>query len=380
MKATPQAKAANQRKAAEGRKRRDERRAHAQWTRQQAARDREVTRSRAAQGRSKRWAEIRHALALRTGALRRTPAALTRLLPGLLAAALLASLAANLLLFFRFSPARPLVTVGRRVVPRAEYQAALDQAAGPAVLRGIVYTELVRQAAAQAGETPAPADVEARLALMQRRNARALPALPPDALRAGVASEMALENLRVRDVPVTEAEVSAYYQAHRRELALPAQVLGTLVVSGARRDADAAEALLRDGAAPEVVAARPGLRVAGLNGFQVNLAAAPPAVRSKVGPAVLSLQAGQVVTVPAGGWFWTFRAASRRAAASPSLAESRAQVVRRVKLLKAPGEAAELAELYRAHPPAFDMERYAAYFPESGRPAPVLDAKTARLP
>ena len=327
---------------------------------------------------------MRQSLALRMKALRRIGAANPRRLTGLLAAALLVSLVGNLLLFFRFSPARPLVTVGRRVVPRGEYQAALDQAAGPSVLRGIVYGELVRQAAAQAGATPTPAEVEARLAQIARRDPRAEPAVSSDALRAELAAQMALENLRIKDVPVTEAQVQAYYQAHQKEFALPTQVRGTLVVSRSRRDADTAEALLRADLPPEAVAAHPGLHVAGVNGFRVNLGAAPPDVRGKVGSALLAVRAGEVATTQAGGWFWTFHAATRQAAALPTLAQSRAQVVRAVKLQKAPSEAAELAVLYHAHPPAFDMDRYAAYFADAARPGPAPAAKpapkTARLP
>ena len=51
----------------------------------------------------------------------------------------------------------------------------------------------------------------------------------------------------------------------------------------------------------------------------------------------------------------------------------RPEITRLVKLQKAPSAPDELARLYAAHPPVFDMDRYAAFFP-----APPAPQKTAQ--
>lgn len=361
---------------------RAQKREQAQYLRRQAARDRDVTRERAVLRRAERLSDLRAALTPRMPRFVLPRLVMPRFLPSLLAVVAVCSLVGNVLMYFRFTSARPLVTVGARVFRRGEYQALLDQTAGKAVLNKMVYAELVRQAAAKAGVAPTGADVTARLAEMQRRNSQALSAIPPEALRSEIEAQMALENLRIKDVPVSEAEVRAFYKAHQSDLALPSQVSGTLVVSQNPHDARTAEKLLGDGLPPEAVAAHSGLRVAGINGFQVNMAAAPPAFRAKVGQTLLSMQPGQITTLPAGRWFWTFRAASHNEAVRPSLAQARDQVVRLVKLQKAPSEQAELQVLYKANKPAFDMDRYQVYFQDIDQPALSLpkNPKTARLP
>lgn len=355
-------------------------REQAQYARRQAARDRDVTRERAILRRVERLRALRAALTPRMPRFTRPRFVMPRFVPSLIALIAVCSLVGNVLMYFRFTSARPLVTVGHRVFRRGEYQAALDQTAGKAVLNKMVYAELVRQAAAKANVTPTATDITARLTEMQRRNSPALASVPPDALRSEIEAQLALENLRVKDVPATEAEVQAYYNAHRRDLALPSQVSGTLVISESAADAKTAEKLLGEGLPPDAIAAHPRLHVAGINGFQVNMAAAPPAFRAKVGQTILSMQPGQITTLPAGKWFWTFRAASHNEAVLPTLEQARADVTRQVKLLKAPSEGAEIQMLYQANKPAFDMDRYAAYFQDISHPVAPKDRKTASLP
>ncbi len=166
--------------------RRAQQREQAQYLRRQEARDRDVTRERAALRRAEQFHALRAALTPRMPRLAMPRLTMPRFLPSLLAVVAACSLVGNVLMYFRFTSARPLVTVGARVFRRGEYQALLDQTAGKAVLNKMVYTELVRQAAAKAGVTPTGADVTARLAEMQRRNSQALNAIPSEALRAEI--------------------------------------------------------------------------------------------------------------------------------------------------------------------------------------------------
>jgi hypothetical protein len=84
------------------------------------------------------------------------------------------------------------------------------------------------------------------------------------------------------------------------------------------------------------------------------------------------------------GVFMTMEPHHRQAGGLAPLSQIRDQVARLVRLQKAPTEAQELATLYHANPPSFEMARYASYFsdvpapPAQGTPAP--SRKTASLP
>lgn len=368
------------RAAQDWQKRRVWQREQAQWQGRQQERSRDVLRERAVRQRALRWKRVRQALQPRMPALALPKFRMPRFVPSLLAVCLLLSLVGNVLLFFRYSPRRPLVTVGSHVVSRGEYEAVLEQAGGKAALTKIVYAQLVQQAAAQARVEPTGASVDARIKELRQHNPAALAGIPGDALWSNVQTEMALENLRVRGLTVSEADVQAFYQAHKTAFARPASVSGPLVVSDSLAQAKRADALLRQGRSGADLARDPQFHVVGQNGFAINLAAAPPALQAAVGRVFTALPPGQTATLRVGPRFWIMRAARREDAEQPPLADVHDQIVRLLKLQKAPSEAEELQTLYNAHHPVFDMDHYAADFPDMAPPAPSPARKTARVP
>ena len=292
------------------------------------------------------------------------------------------SLIGNVLQYFRYSPWRPLVTVGHRVIRQREFLADLDGAAGKTILNKIVYSELIQQAADKAGVMPTAADVDARVADLKRRSPQGLP--PNDALWGQVRLQMALENLRMRGITAGDSEVAAFYAQHRGQFAVPARTETSLVVTRSAADAARAARLLTAGKTEDEIAAQPGMHVAGVGGFRVNVNALPPAASRAVGQVAMTLPIGAVQTLRiAPDAYFTFKPRNHQDGVRPALAQVRDEVARLVRLQKAPSEQAELAALYHAAPPNFDMARYARYFsdlPPADPAAPKAAPKTASLP
>ena len=292
------------------------------------------------------------------------------------------SVAGNVLMYFRFTPARPLVTVGSHVIQDREYRALVDNAAGQPVLTRLVFSELIQQAAAKAGVTPTGAQTDARIAELQRHGQAPAGTVSPD-FRENLALNLALENLRVAGIPASDAEVSAFCKEHAAVLAQPAQVNSVLVVTQREYLAQTAAGLLAHGKTPAQVAAEPDMKVDGQDGFHLNLAALPPAAHQAVVTAALAMKPGQIKVLPVGNAFLTVKCLSSHPGSLPALPQVRDQVVRLVKLQKAPTDNAELATLYKANTPRFDVDRYAAYFSgiaNSDAPLPPAVPKTASLP
>ncbi len=283
------------------------------------------------------------------------------------------SVVANIVLFVRWSPSRALLTVGKHTVSKRDYETNLDAAAGKAVLSRMVVAELIRQAAAQAGVTPTAADIDARMALLRRQGA--LPPQPAADLREAVGQNLALENLRMQGIPVSDAEVAAEYAKHSDRFRLPAQMSATLVVAASADKTAQAMHLLGTGVTPSAIAAVPGLQVDGINGFALPAGALSPGLRQ----AILGLHDGEVKTYSAGGSgpkpgaALVVRANSHVAGVLPPLIQVHDLVAREIRLQKAPTAPAELLTLYAANKPVFDMTNYQPYLGD-------LDAAASHLP
>ena len=129
-------------------------------------------------------------------------------------------------------------------IPRGEYLAELDRTAGQPVLTKMVFTELVSQAAAKAGVTPTPAQIDARIAEMQRRGQAAV--VTPEQ-RDGLALAMAVENLRIVGITASNAEIADVYKRNTAQLAQPAQMQSILVATQSAFAAQTAASLLAKG-------------------------------------------------------------------------------------------------------------------------------------
>ncbi len=284
----------------------------------------------------------------------------------ILTAVTVIALLSTLLTYLRWAPRRPLVTVGSEVISKYDYQTALDKQAGKTVLNKLVYTSLVRQAAQKAGVLPTDKDVDARIADLTRRNpqiaAQANDPVNGHSFRDDLLTDLALENLRIKNVSASDAEIQTFYNRNKAAFTLPSQVQTTMVVSQYANDASTAEHLLQQNVSPDVIARQPRMKVAGVNGFNVNMAALPPAIRENVGKTVLAMKTNQVKTLPIGQYFLTFKVKKSDAASTPPLAQIRDQVARQVKLLKADSPQATIASLYQQTQPKFAVEKYATFF------------------
>ncbi len=286
-----------------------------------------------------------------------------KFLTPLLAVIAVVSLVSNVLIYERFNTRKPIVTVGGDPISVYNFDAAMESKAGQPILKKMVYTDLVRQAAAKANVMPTEADVDARIKELQVKQPQLAQQAADPGVRDDLKTDLALENLRIQGVTASDAEVNSFYNRNKNLFTVPSQVQTTMVVAQRQSDASKAEHLLGQDMQPETIAVQPGLHVAGVNGFNVNMAALPPAVRQQIGKTVLAMQPGQIKTLPLpGSVFLTFKVKSAHGNEVQSLSQVRDQVVRQVKLAKAVSPQQELASLYQSNTPVFNVARYGNYF------------------
>ena len=277
------------------------------------------------------------------------------------------SLIANVLLYMRYSSGRPLVTVGSEVITKKQYQDQLEHQAGQQVLSKMVFDKLVTQAATRNGVMPTAKDVDAQVKDIQRRSPQVLAPYDQDPakmaeVRQDLQTALALENLRIKDVALTPAEVAAFYAKNKARFALPQQIQATTVVTQNAVDAATAADLLRQKTPPDVIARQPRLMVVGANGYNPDLGTLPPALKQQVSSFVQHAPVGGTKTFQDGKYYMTFQVTKASQATLPPLAQIRAQVERQARLERAPAPQAEMARLFQAAKPAFNSDKYAAYF------------------
>ena len=277
------------------------------------------------------------------------------------------SLAGNVLMYQRYSSNRPLVKVGGETISKKDYQDAVDYQTQGAILKKMVFTKLVTQAATHDHVLPTEADVAARVADLQRRDPQSLAGAASDPakmadLRAGLKTDLALDNLRAEGVTVTDTEVAEFYAQHKAEFALPTQVQTTLIVTENAVDADTAAGLLRQKMPLDVIARQPRMHVAGLNGFHPDFSTLPPDVNRSLSRQIYAIGAGGIKVIPLGKQFLTVAVNKSLVAGVPPLAQIKDQVTRLARLQKALSPAAELAKLYHSAAVGFEVDKYAAYF------------------
>jgi hypothetical protein len=285
----------------------------------------------------------------------------------ILAVIAVVSVIVNVLLYFRYSTNRPLVTVGDTVITKKQYFDQLEHDAGQQVLTKLVFGALVNQAAARAGVVPTTQDVQDRLQMIRRQSPQILSPYSQDPAKMAqfqqdLTTSMALENLRIRDVALTPAQIADYYARHKAVFALPQQIMTTTVVTQNALDAGTAAELLRQNDPPDVIARQSGLRVVGIGGYSPDLLTLPPPLKSQINGFVQSAKVGEVKTFHAGAFFLTFRVTGSKPAVVPPLAQVREQVERAARLTAAPSQTEELARLYQAAHPTFSVDKYMGDF------------------
>jgi hypothetical protein len=294
-----------------------------------------------------------------------------------------ASVCANILLFYRWSDRRPVVTFdNNQAISKIEYEDALDNKDQGAVLKRLLFRAIVEDAAAKAGVSATPQEVDQRLAEVQRASPQLLQGdgtNPGDDAenRADMTAAVDLDNLRFQNVSCTEEDVRAYYTEHEDQFLLPKQSLAVLVVAKDPVDSATAERLLRTGARPDAIAQTPGLLVSGLNGFTLNMQALPQATAQEIEQAVYSMPVGAVKTFTLGQYFLSVRLQGRDDARIPGLSEVHDEIVRDVKNQKALTIPEELAKIYQSAHVQFGVEKYASYF-DDVRTFDTNDASSAQ--
>ena len=307
----------------------------------------------------------------------------------ILAVIAVVSLLANVLLYMRYSSGRPLVTVGSEIITKKQYQDQLEHQSGQDVLSKMVLTRLINQAAARAGVTPSSQDVDAQIAAIERSSPQVLAPYARDTgkmaeFRQDLTTKLALDNVRVKDIALTPAEVSAFYTKHINEFKLPQQVRTTTVITQDSVDAETAADLLRQNQPPDAIGRQARMSVVGINGFHPDFTQLPGDFKKQISDSIRLMKTGEVRTFHNGSLYLTMRVGKNSAETVPPLDKVREQVEREARLEKAPAAAKTIARLYQAAKPSFqyDDEKYAGYF-SAIQNYPLgndIDKKTAQMP
>lgn len=301
----------------------------------------------------------------------------------------LAGVTASSFLYMRYSSSRPIMRIGSEAITRKEFEERVEYVAGKAILNKLAYHKMIMQAAQKANVVPSSKEVDERIALIERRTPTVLEAAKHDTvkmndLRQDILSDLAFENLRVKEVNLSDAQINDFYNKNKTGFGVPAQAQTTLVVTQNSVDAETAKGLLAQNIKPETIARQPRMAVVGVNGFQINPNQIPPELANRLNKAVFTMQEGDIAAFPAGNNFLVLRLNKRADAGVPSLDSIRPLVTRMAKLAVAPKPDVALAKLYKDAHVVFEVDKYSTYFsdiqakmdekaPLSSGPPPTID-------
>lgn len=272
------------------------------------------------------------------------------------------SLIGNFLLYMKYSSQRPLITVNNQVIRRKDLDDRLDYLYADGILRQMIYADLIMQAAQKANVVPTDADVEKALDQIKRTSPGIIAnsqKLDPKLyyFRQELKANLALNNLRTAGIQVTDQEVDAFYQQHRKQFAVPQQSQAILVVAPDSIGAQTAQRLLANGVAPPVIAGTRGLRVIGVN------APISGQMPLRVSEQLLSLRPGSIRTIPLKSGFLVAKITSVSPQGIPSLDAIRPQVELALKLSKAPPQSKIMSDLIENSRIVADTGKYAGAIP-----------------
>ncbi len=319
-----------------------------------------------------------------------------RILPILLALIAVSSLIANVLLYMRYSTTRPLMTMNDTVITKKDYQDMMDALYGRQTLTKMAYAKIIHNATVKNNVTVSDSDVDARIAEVHRRSPAVVEAAQRDPLRAQllkdeVRTTLELENIRIKDIKVTDDEALAFFQQNKQAWVLPLQTKTTMAVAENEADAGAAKEMMANKVDLNVISQSARIRVVGINGFAPNWNVMPPADRGRLTAEVNQTPVGQskIITVQLpkkrddgsvimAKYFFVVRVDTRSDAGVPPYETIKNSVLRLAKLDRANKENKKaediLAQLYREANVVFEVPKYAAYFEDVNQYMKNIDA------
>ena len=290
-----------------------------------------------------------------------------RILPILLAITTIGSLIAVALMYFRYSTSRPLMTMSGTEISKKDYQDMMDALYGKATLTKMAYARIIHQAALKAGGTVADKDIDARIAEIHRVNPSLVETAQRDPLRGQMLRDdtrttLELENIRLKDVHISDEEIKEFYEKNKTRLGLPLQVQTSIAVANNQGDAAAAKEMMDSGIALNIIGRQPRIKVVGVNGWTPNWNLLPPADRKRLSDEVNNTGLKQTRIVPIKDIFFVVRIDRRDEGGVPAFEKVKDRVTRFAKLSRAPKEPEALARLYKEANVTFEVPKYAAYF------------------
>jgi hypothetical protein len=278
------------------------------------------------------------------------------------------SLVGNWLLFQRYSTTRPILKMDGGAVSIKEYRDSLEYQFGKLVLTKMTMGKIVLNAAKKAGVAPTDKEVDARLADIQRRNPKQLEEARKDAikmaeLRRDLTTDIALENLTMKDVKLSEAEIRAFYNKNQSLFSVPTQSQTLIVLAQNSVDAATAASLMKQpNMTPAAIAStQPRLGVVGVN-VNPKWEELPASARARLANAVMTTPVGAVAKVPIENVTFVFRVDKRTGSGLVPYEKVHATAERMARLAKAPPREAVVARLYKDANVRFEIPRYAGYF------------------
>lgn len=182
-------------------------------------------------------------------------------------------------------------------------------------------------------------------------------------LRQNLQTDIALENLTMHGVTMTEPEIRAFYNRNPALFKVPSQASTLIVLAQNNVDAATAEALMqRKEMTPAAISStQPRLKVVGLN-FTPNWDSLPGEARTRLANAVFAALVGGIVKVTVQNIIFVVRIDKRAGEEVASYEKARPQAERLARLAKAPQREVVLARLYKDAGVQFEIPRYADFF------------------
>ena len=274
----------------------------------------------------------------------------------------LVSLVGNALLYSRYSSHRTLVSVNGVPITKKNLDDRLEYLYAYPLLTQLIWREMVLQEAEKRHCLPTWAQVDEAQEDIERRDPVALNiarqkdrslSMYRDELRLS----LALRNLRIADVAVTDSEVFRYYSDHPSEFMLPRRLMTTAVWTRDALHRDTVRSMLIDGVSADNIARAPGVRMIDLDsGAGQKLA---PEVRATV----KRLHRGDVDAYPYRGGFLVVRVNSVEQPGILPFDSVRDRVEIAAKLAKAPRDDVVLAGIRRRALIVCESDKYASAIP-----------------